>query len=397
MHTLFSRWADLDREGAWKAAQMTKIHRQKTQALSIVLSHIAKNDPRAAKELHASLDNKALQQATLWGISSALISSDPQEALKFLMEDGHSPWQMEQYENLFSARAGQDPDAAIAALAELPPGNKQQAYQGIVQALSQKDPEEAFAFAETIKNQQWRSQAIQAIVGNLAMSDPDTALSYLDSLPRGQARQNALSSIASVLMSSDPSRAMSWIESNLQGAEKHKALGNLVQTLSHSDPQGAAELYDRFASCAPTDEQQNEWIQGARNITSQWAAADPESAKDWVLKMPAGELRTSSLSQLVDSWGNTDVTGAANFVLTLAAGAERDQAVSQLIYDVRHEEPESAFLWAESISDDSKRENAVRKTIDHWKQDDPQAAQEAVQSANISEKVRANLLKRIKD
>jgi hypothetical protein len=97
---------------------------------------------------------------------------------------------------------------------------------------------------------------------------------------------------------------------------------------------------------------------------------------------------------MVDSFGDYDIKGTAEFVNTLAVGKERDQAVGALVSDLGDQgDPESAFDWATSISDASKRESMIRNAANQWKEYDRAAAQAAVNSANISNEAKTDILK----
>ncbi len=98
------------------------------------------------------------------------------------------------------------------------------------------------------------------------------------------------------------------------------------------------------------------------------------------------------MQQLVSNWAYNDVDGAANFVLTLNEGNERDKVVETLVRRVQEQDPEAAFQWAESIGNEQKRDQSVRQAANQWKDSDPNAARSAVNGANISDKMRQQIL-----
>ncbi len=76
----------------------------------------------------------------------------------------------------------------------------------------------------------------------------------------------------------------------------------------------------------------------------------------------------------------------------MPAGASRDAAVAQIINVEGANDLPSAFNWAVTIGNDNSRADAINRVVQQWARADPNAAIQAIQSANVSDDQRANLM-----
>ena len=371
--------------------------------------------------------SKAIQNS-----SYQLIQEDPAKAAAFLSSLPASNNTSQQFSQLAGQWAQQDLEAARKWAESLPSGRvREQAMSGIIGTLAQTDPVKAAAvFGDAFVNNQNSSQ-VGMIVGAWIKTDQTAALAWLDSLDlRGDARQNihsqflqnwvnddalaasryalgiqdeksrqqAVSSLVGAWGRNDPQAARDWIMTSLEGDSKNSSLNSLIQGLSYQDYPTALRYYQEATANLAPEVIEKSFGSTASRIARYWAQNDPKAAGQWVLSLPEGESRSSSIRSMVDDLGDNDIKGAAEFVSTLTAGKERDRAVGALVSDLgSHGDPESAFDWAASISDASARESAIRNAANQWKEYDRTAARAAVAGADISTEARNKILKSLEN
>ena len=367
--------------------------------------------------------SKALQNGC-W----QLIQEDPAKAAAFLSSLPPSNMTSNQFSNLAGQWAQQDLEAARKWAESLPSGRtRERAMSGIIGALAQTDPAKAAAMLGGAVVTSQNSGQVGTIVGAWIKTDQTAALAWLDSLDlRGdtqrnvhsqflqnwvnedapaasryalgiqdeKSRQQAISSLVGAWGNNDPVAAREWIMTSLEGESKNRSLNSLIQTLSYQDYPTALRYYQEATANLAPDVIEKTFAGTASQIAGNWVQNDPKAAGQWVMSLPEGETRSSTVQSLVDDLGDYDIKGAAEFVGTLAAGKERDRAVGALVSDLGYQgDPESAFDWAATVSDVSKRESLIRNAANQWKQYDPGAARAAVAGADISTEARNKILK----
>jgi hypothetical protein len=295
-----------------------------------IASRWADADPDAAAEWVKGIESVQAKAKAMNGLISNLVGSDPKKAAIFLEEAGINSKNTSQIGSIVAAWEATDPGAALDWMNGLD-------LQG-----------------------EERSAAIKSTVKELASQDPERASVYVQTLTDPNERESSAISLMSSWARVDPDAAKNWAMTHLEGESKTQALGSLINQLSEHDVNSAISLYDEMLQTLPKEDTDKHLSVITSQITSNWAQNDPNSASEWLLKLPEGSYRSSSISQLVDRWGDHDIDGAANFVLSLKDGNTRDQAVARLAQDMNRIDPEAAMEWAQSIGDERWREHAVR-------------------------------------
>jgi hypothetical protein len=399
----------------------------RTSTLSSITSTWMHEDSGAAIAWINSLPpadrSKALQNSS-W----QLIQDDPAKAATLLASLPANSQTSNQFSNLAGQWAQQDLVAARKWAESLPAGQtREKAMNGIINTLSQTDPAQAAAVlgGAVISNE--NSGQVGMIVGAWIKTDQTAALAWLDSLDlRGDSQRNvhsqflqywvnedapaasryalgiqdeksrkqAISSLVGAWGRIDPQAAREWITTALEGDSKNSSLNSLIQGLSHQDYSTALRYYQEATANLAPEAVEKTFGNAASQIARNWVQLDSKAAGQWVMSLPEGESRSSTVRSMVDDLGDYDIKDAAEFVGTLAAGKERDRAVGALVSDLGdHGDPESAFDWAASTSDATSRENMIRNAANQWKEYDRAAARAAVAGADISTEAKNKILK----
>jgi hypothetical protein len=426
---LMNRWAVIDPDGAWDAATHFKDKNFREQIIAAVIGAISHFDLNKAKLMLSGIKDPQTRKNALYSFFEQAASEDPEEAFRLLASESLGSEKFQYYNILFTKWAEKDPDAAIEKFSQIQGFKDQQmAMNIIIGNLAQTDPAKAAAIlgGTVVTNQ--NSHQVGVIVGAWIKSDQTAALAWLDSLDlRGatllqnvhgqflqtwasedapaasryalgikdeKARQQAISSVVGAWGINDPQAAKEWIMTSLEGDLKYSSLQSLIQNLSHQDHAMALRYYqEATAKLAPEAIPKN--LEGATaSIAHYWAQDDPKAASQWVMTLPEGDFRTTSIRSLVDALKNNDIKGAAEFVDTLPVGKERDQAVASMVTNPSYQgDAQCAFDWAASISDTSMRETMIRIAARQWQEYDRAAARAAVASAVISSEARDDILK----
>jgi hypothetical protein len=105
-----------------------------------------------------------------------------------------------------------------------------------------------------------------------------------------------------------------------------------------------------------------------------WLEADPCSAADWAMGLPAGQKKDQAVANIASQWARLDAAAVLQWMQVLPAGKTRDQVAGQYIFVAAGSKPQEAAGWALQIGDDNLRQNAVRSVASAWARQDPARA-----------------------
>lgn len=419
-----------DPEGAVALLDGMPAGQARTQTLSAISTAWFQRDPDRAMAWIETLPRNEQVQAVSNGIHQ-LIYSNAEKAADLLMKMPPSNHLSHHYSTTASHWVQVDPAAAKAWVEGLPSGRaRQQAFNGLIQSLSQSDPRAAAAMMESegIHGQSsyqvgfitsnwiqqdpsaavaWmegldlqgdaRRNALNSTLSSWAQHDPEGAAAYAARLENGGDREHAIQSLIGGWSNSDPTAAEAWIKGSLDGIERDNALGTLIGTVAHQDAERALSVFEQATEGLSAEEVSKRFGNALQQISGSWAHYDPEGAGIWLSEQAEGDQRSNAMQNLVDTWADYDLGGAAEFVQTLPQGTERDGVVSRLISDMRNSHPEEALAWAESISGEAHRISSIRSVANAWKTRDPDAARAAIQATNLPDEAKENILRNMEN
>jgi hypothetical protein len=216
--------------------------------------------------------------------------------------------------------AENDLPAAREAMSKMSEDSKRKdAIAGLIEALSESDPMQAF---ELVKTTETYSDPVETLFENWVEKDPEEAASHAAKLPRGFQRQAAIRAVA-----------LRWTESNLENA--------LVwaESLPESDMNGIAG----YGYGTPV-----------ALIIANWMDKDPESALRWIkersLDSRMARLLAASTPEVVFKTGNPMLS--AQIALLLQPGESRNNALGNLVRWWSDTDLDGAIRWANDQSDD---------------------------------------------
>lgn len=305
--------------------------------------------------------------------------------------------------HLLLTRWGQeDPGAALASLAGLPPKQGVSDAGAIMAALAATDPARAVAWlndpGNKIARQPWMGHRLAAVIAeHWARQDPDAALAWAAGLP-GDQRLGAYSGIIENTLESDPARAAA-VAMELDPADRPKLLGQIAEAWARQSPAEAVawadslggkervgalhEALSGWALAAPAEaaafldqlpaRERPEHVFGvARN----WSRQAPAAAALWLGNQPESEGKAEAMGHVMWHWTTADPEAAAGWLGQQPAGESYDMGVAGLAKAAAHayDDPETAVHWAATIENEQLRGRMTEHTMERWLQQNPEAA-----------------------
>jgi len=330
------------------------------QVIDVIVSEMAKSDPRAAVEWasraggsgHDSID------PIVNVIKSALSDGrlTPQDAFALVREqesDGDSIRL-----NVLRKMWDTLPAATLAATAEWLQSvesdrSKDWALAGLVPAWARSDSDAATAFAQSLEDAGLRQSVLLEILDRRNFHHSSDA-----GLPE---------TLASI-----PEADRADVIANYY--RRHYGGGMLEHNISgvrNLDPTPFAEA---LVSTPPGESRDR----SAKNVLGLWGAVDPDGAVAWAVQQPEPTLRSASLMGAIEGWANHDAWSVSQWLAEQPRGPDRDTATHQLARSLRNQEPDSAWIWASDIADAHTRLEARAAVLRQWRASDPTAARAAV-------------------
>jgi hypothetical protein len=260
--------------------------------------------------------------------------------------------------NAGSSATAASRNAAIAWLRdEAPVAIKKRLGTSLASAIAATDPKAAMEWAGQNLSSRQLADATKGIVSKLAATDLPAARGIVEGLPPGTGRNLAAASIAKHWVESEPSAAIHWWLANtgedyLKDANIQEEASDIGNAWAAADPQsfrdflaapGSPDLPPAIISSAVTR------LMKDREGTFDWIATLPAERREpvlktaftrWALDSPAEaaaafdsrpELATGECArQIAYFWYRKDPSGAAGWVSGLPWGGLRESAMTGL-------------------------------------------------------------------
>jgi len=128
--------------------------------------------------------------------------------------------------------------------------------------------------------------------------------------------------------------------------------------------------------------------------------SDPATAAVSAMNMPAGRERNLAIVAAAQAWVQQDPGAASEWMVSVVDTLPQDDKTKEHVIEALlpaaiNEDPKTAFAWANTIGDDMVRANRISDVVKVWAKTDPAGAAQAVQSANLTDETRGNLLLKI--
>jgi hypothetical protein len=263
-----------------------------------------------------------------------------------------------------------------------------------------------------------------------AAKDFDSALAWTLSQERGEVRDACLATLACSLVEIDPKRGLEFVKTHAKTGEAVTAYARLYGAWAERDYAAAltsaesAELRFRSHLVATVLEKQAEkeprdvleriktlrqfgpTDSAAQLALVTWMKRDSSSARDWVLKLGSGRLRTTAVYQSLQAaakkdpdealrWASenlkgkelesaldtvfwfaarNDVEAALSKARAMPESSGRNTSLASVATSLADVDPERALKLADELPEGESRASAITRVCEMWSQRDPQAA-----------------------
>lgn len=359
VYLLFSRWAELNRNAAFTFYLQYRGDRKKVRSLGrSALNNWVNEDVEGALSALESVpedERDSLANSMIW---SAMHTSYPL-ALQLQQRIGQ-PGQTHIYDNLFERWSREDPQAAWAAIGDIPPGKPtEQAMRGFFKTIAKTDVESALSYAEAVPSHDIRKESLRTIYNEWLKTDPEAALEsagQLDDLENFFHGWNVPQDAREPMLD--------WAFKSLDGNLQDNLVSSLLGRMAQDDPQAAL----KYIESLPVGQAYESAMSGlARN----WANSDPEAAIEFFSKLPPGKEKRDRMENILSAYADDDPEAAKAFYLSLDERTRQEAADNLARGLVRGQNPEEALAWARSIQDESLRQDLEKEVYEQWASEDP--------------------------
>jgi hypothetical protein len=247
-----SEWARQDPAAAlaWANTQTT----EKAQALSAVVTEVAKSDPKKATEMLAGMTGEDLRDAyrSVASQYGATNFSEAQAWIRTLPAD-------DQGRAMASAIGGlsnKDPMEAARQVELMAPGDDKDRVVGdVVEDLARVDPSSAAEFLKKQDGEQALREGMRQLMPTWVAQNPQAALTFANSYEPGEVRDSALQAYVWSNNSSAPSELVKIAETITDEEDRNRTLGIAAVRWMREDAD-AAKAYVQQSATIPDEAKQ---------------------------------------------------------------------------------------------------------------------------------------------
>lgn len=372
INILIDRLVRLDPGSALEWANSVPNAHGRPQMLGILFATWSCIDPVRALAATKDIDNPSLRVALTAEVLDNMIPNNPEAAIAALRNlPPGGPMTTSVYNSVFSSWSSVDPAAAAAAALSLPATrNRNFALLGVAQGWASVDPQTALAWSDHVPAGKLRDQLVSQAVTTLAQLNPSAAINYVGQVAGGSNAQQQLTlAVANQWGKDDPLATLEWVEQSMTGQTRDLAIKNLIGPLSQFDPTAAANTLSQI----PEGNLQDSAV---ATLAENWAQDDIHTALEWIQGLPASPNTRNVTANLVTAWASSDPEAATAYVQTLReSNPDMFAKLLGTVADNRESvDPVAAMTWAQSLGAEEGHDIAVHSVIVQLTNSDPQAA-----------------------
>jgi len=252
-----TEWARQDPAAA--LAWANSLTSGKNEAMTAVVSEVAKTDPRKAAEMIAKMDPDARAGAfrSVAAQYGALDFAEAQTWIRSLPAD-------EQADAMASAIGGlssKNPESAAKEVSSMPEGDAKDRLVGnVVRDLARKDPEAAMDFIKAQTSEKAQRDAMRDLMPALTGKNPVAALAFVYSNPAGPVRDSAAQAYVWSNNTGAPAELIKVAESITDEGDRNRTIGVAAMRWMREDAPAAKAYVE--ASTTLSDEAKGRILEG---------------------------------------------------------------------------------------------------------------------------------------
>jgi len=291
-------------------------------------------------------------------------------------------------QSIFFNFARTDPSTGAALVDKLiDPVDRSTAISQLSQSWSRNDPGATLDWLQTLPSTDSvaSAAALSSVLTNWSKRDLQSAVNYVDGVTDPAVFQTVAPLLAPAMARQDPQAALSWVNGFPDSAAKSQAISGVLTTMAATDFSGAWN----YASNLPTGAGRD----GAMDsLVSTLSSRDPAQAAALLGQLGSDAAVLSATTTVASNWAQRDPAGLTAWINTQPTGDLRDAAVVQYVSNQAAKDPAAAFAMANTIANQTTRTTYVKSAIVQMAKKDMTAATQAIQTANIQDAQRQNIL-----
>lgn len=192
----------------------------------------------------------------------------------------------------------------------------------------------------------------QLLVRHLTGMDTRAAAEWVEKLTESEARRTLQAAVALAWSETDLPGALAWARALPGEDASEHVFTQLGYEVARESPVEALAL---AVNLPPTAEREALILHGLR----QWAAADAEAARAWLLQWPENEMRHRALADFATVLADQDGDAGARFAVGyLAPGTDFERAIIGVVQRWAQRDLPATQAWIETFPATSLRDQA---------------------------------------
>lgn len=186
---------------------------ERGEGLDYILPHLFQQGPDATRAWISAITDDSLRNGAMLRSAEKLAATDPAGTAAWLLANPGEAAQR-RLDNVYSAWAKKDQQAALSALTALPTGdNRSNALRGVVSSMAGADPKAALSLMDTFPTDV-TDRVVQNFIWHSYGTDPSVAAGQISRISNENDRDQMYRRMLSDWIERDPSTAQAWMQTN---------------------------------------------------------------------------------------------------------------------------------------------------------------------------------------
>ncbi len=199
---------------ATEILQTLPYSRERGEALSAIIPHIAQQGIEKASEWLESISDERLREGGTSFLAAALARHDPKATAEWVASLPESNGKSRATRQLAGEWARQDLSSAIAWTDELTGNERTSAAREVIAEYARENASEASAWLNSMANEPGYENVVASYIWNTAVSSPPLALSHVAEIENPETQTHLYEKILQRWHKHDASAAESWMDEN---------------------------------------------------------------------------------------------------------------------------------------------------------------------------------------
>ena len=260
---LANRWADTNSQDAFAWAAKLPDGRIKGNALALLRTRLAREDPPKAAQMLDQIQDGMGRQNFIAAIAAQWGSTDP--------------------------------EAAWLWVQNLPEAEKQNVIPVLAASWAQKQPAVAGNFAAQLPSGEIQNRAVISVVANWAMQDPQATATWVAEFPNDGLRELGIRESINEWSRTDGEAALNWAKQISNVDTRDIALKCYAESIAYWSPEKSAAMIDLIQDPVRRE-------QSMETAMRSWSEVDPQAAERWLSQQSIREGLRNRLRAILSSY-----------------------------------------------------------------------------------------------